>query len=110
VVAAYNAQVRLIRRLLAEAGFTRIPVGTVDKFQGREAPVVIVSMATSSGEDLPRGIDFLLSPNRLNVAVSRGKWACLLVHSPALRAVTPGSVEGLNYLGAFLGLTVTDDM
>jgi uncharacterized protein len=107
VVAAYNAQVRLIRRLLAEAGFTRVPVGTVDKFQGREAPVVIVSMATSSGEDLPRGIDFLLSPNRLNVAVSRGKWACLLVHSPALRAVAPGSVEGLNYLGAFLGLTAT---
>jgi uncharacterized protein len=109
VVAAYNAQVRLIRRLLAESGLTSVPVGTVDKFQGREAPVVIVSMATSSGEDLPRGIDFLLSPNRLNVAVSRGKWACLLVHSPALRAIAPGSVEGLSYLGAFLGLTVTDD-
>ena len=107
VVAAYNAQVRLIRRLLAEAGLTSVPVGTVDKFQGREAPVVIVSLATSSGEDLPRGIDFLLSPNRLNVAVSRGKWACLLVHSPALRAIAPGSVEGLNYLGAFLSLTAT---
>jgi hypothetical protein len=78
----------------------------VDKFQEREALVVIQSMATSSGEDLPRGIDFLLSPNRLTVAVSRGKWAGLLVHSPTLCAVTPGSVEGLNYLGAFLGLTV----
>jgi predicted RecB family nuclease len=104
VVAAYNAQVRLIRRRLEEAGLPDIPVGTVDKFQGREAPVVIVSMATSSGEDLPRGIDFLLSPNRLNVAVSRGQWACYLVHSPSLREVAPSSVEGLGYLGAFLGL------
>jgi uncharacterized protein len=104
IVAAYNAQVRLIRRRLEEAGFTDIPVGTVDKFQGREAPIVIVSMATSSGEDLPRGIDFLLSPNRLNVAVSRGQWACYLVHSPALRAVAPASIDGLGYLGAFLGL------
>lgn len=104
VVAAYNAQVRLIRRRLEEAGIAGVPVGTVDKFQGREAAVVIVSMATSSGEDLPRGIDFLLSPNRLNVAVSRGQWACYLVHSPALREVAPSSVDGLGYLGAFLGL------
>jgi uncharacterized protein len=107
VVAAYNAQVRLIRRRLEDAGLPDIPVGTVDKFQGREAPVVIVSMATSSGEDLPRGIDFLLSPNRLNVAVSRGQWACYLVHSPSLREVAPSSVEGLGYLGAFLGLVTS---
>ena len=104
VVAAYNAQVRLIRRRLEEAGIPGVAVGTVDKFQGREAPVVIVSMATSSGDDLPRGIDFLLSPNRLNVAVSRGQWTCYVVHSPSLREVAPSSVEGLSSLGAFLGL------
>ena len=104
VVAAYNAQVRMIRRRLEEAGISGVAVGTVDKFQGREAPVVVVSMATSSGEDLPRGIDFLLSPNRLNVAISRGQWACFVVHSPALREVAPSSVEGLGSLGAFLGL------
>lgn len=104
VVAAYNAQVRLIRRRLEDAGIMGVAVGTVDKFQGREAPVVIVSMATSSGDDLPRGIDFLLSPNRLNVAVSRGQWACYVVHSPALREVAPSSVEGLGSLGAFLGI------
>ena len=109
VVAAYNAQVRLIRRRLEEAGIHGIAVGTVDKFQGREAPVVIVSMATSSGEDLPRGIDFLLSPNRLNVAVSRGQWSAYVVHSPALREVTPSSVDGLGNLGAFLGL-IRDDV
>ena len=50
-----------------------VPVGTVDKFQGLEAPVVFYSMATSSAEDVPRTLDFLLSPNRLNVAVSRGR-------------------------------------
>lgn len=104
VVATYNAQVRLIRRRLEEAGVSGVAVGTVDKFQGREAPVVIVSMATSSGDDLPRGIDFLLSPNRLNVAVSRGQWACYVVHSGSLRAVAPSSVEGLGGLGAFIGL------
>ena len=95
---------RLIRRRLEEAGIPGVAVGTVDKFQGREAPVVIVSMATSSGDDLPRGIDFLLSPNRLNVAVSRGQWTCYVVHSPSLREVAPSSVEGLSSLGAFLGL------
>jgi len=102
----WNVLERAVSAMIAMSGDV-VAVGTVDKFQCREAPVVIVSMATSSGEDLPRGIDFLLSPNRLNVAVSRGKWACLLVHSPALRAVAPGSVEGLSYLGAFLGLTAT---
>lgn len=108
VVAAYNAQVRLIRRRLEESGIPGVSVGTVDKFQGREAPVVIVSMATSSGEDLPRGIDFLLSPNRINVAISRGQWSAYVVHSPALREVAPSSVDGLGSLGAFLGL-IRDD-
>lgn len=89
IVAAYNAQVRLLRRVLSDAGRHRIQVGTVDKFQGREAVVVIVSMATSSDDDLPRGIEFLLSPNRLNVAISRAQWACYLVHSPRLLEARP---------------------
>jgi len=104
VVAAYNAQVRLIRRQLDDSGFTDIEVGTVDKFQGKEAPVVIVSMATSSAEDLPRGLDFLLSPNRLNVAVSRAEWASFVIHSPGLLTAQPSSVEGLRRLGLFLNL------
>ena len=104
VVAAYNNQVRLIRRRLGEAGLGPIMVGTVDKFQGRENVVVIVSMATSSAEDLPRGIDFLLSPNRLNVAISRAQWACCLVSSPALIEVAPPSVVGMERLGGFLEL------
>jgi uncharacterized protein len=104
VVAAYNAQVRMLKRVLRESGLEEVQVGTVDKFQGREAAISIVSMATSSDEDLPRGIDFLLSPNRLNVAVSRAQWAAYLVHSPSLRRLTPTSVPGLVNLGGFLGL------
>ena len=104
IVAAYNAQVRLIRRVLADAGFDDIQVGTVDKFQGREEVVVIVSMATSSAADLPRGIEFLLSPNRLNVAISRAQWACLLVHSPNLLNASPSSVTGMQRLGGFIHL------
>jgi uncharacterized protein len=104
VVAAFNDQVRAIKSQLKRADLTGIRVGTVDKFQGQEAAVVIVSMATSSEEDLPRGVEFLLSPNRLNVAVSRGKWCCYLIHSPELRHITPSSVTGLINLGGFLEL------
>ena len=59
-------------------------IGTVDKFQGQEAPVVIFSLTTSTPEDAPRGMDFLYSLNRLNVAVSRARTACILVGSPRL--------------------------
>ena len=65
VVSPYNAQVSLLTEQLPVG----VRVGTVDKFQGRQAPVVIISMATSSAEDAPRGIEFLFSRNRLNVAV-----------------------------------------
>lgn len=104
VVAPFNRQVALLRAALAEAGHGGVQVGTVDRFQGREAAVVIVSMATSSGEDLPRGVEFLLSRNRLNVAVSRAMWAAHLVHSPELRSITPTTTEGLVALGAFVGV------
>ena len=82
VVAPYNAQVAALRSVLPG----NVAVGTVDKFQGREAPVVFYSMATSSGEDLPRDFEFLYSPNRLNVAVSRARALAVLVCNPALLA------------------------
>ena len=91
VVAPYNVQVNLIRRLLPEGA----RVGTVDKFQGQEAPVVLVSMTTSSGEDLPRDIAFLFSRNRLNVAVSRAKCLAVLFASPRLMEIECGKVEEL---------------
>jgi uncharacterized protein len=82
VVAPFNAQVsRLIERLPAGAR-----VGTVDKFQGQEAPVVIYSMATSRPEDAPRGMEFLYSPNRFNVATSRARCAVIVVANPRLYA------------------------
>ena len=81
VVSPYNAQViRLIERLEG----TGAQVGTVDKFQGREAPVVIYSMATSRPEDAPRGMEFLYSLNRLNVATSRARCAAIVIASPRL--------------------------
>ena len=61
----------LVEEALLAAGFGAVPVGTVDKFQGQEAAVAIVSLAASSGRDAPRGLEFLLLQNRLNVAVSR---------------------------------------
>ena len=104
IVAAYNRQVRCIKSLLNAHGYQDIRVGTVDKFQGQEAPIVFVSMATSSSEDLPRGIEFLLSPNRLNVAISRAQWVCYLLRSPQLSRMEPASAKGMVYLGKFVSL------
>jgi len=105
VVAAYNAQVVLLRQTLVAAGFPRVTVGTVDKLQGQQAAVVIVSMAASSSEDVPRGMEFLLSRNRVNVAISRGQWASFVVRSPLLTDYLPSTPEGLAELGGFLGVT-----
>ena len=105
VVAAYNAQVALLRSELVRAGFPDVRVGTVDKLQGQEAPVVLVSMAASSPADVPRGMEFLLSRNRVNVAVSRGQWAAIIVRSPLLTDYLPRSPHGLAELGAFIRLT-----
>jgi superfamily I DNA and/or RNA helicase len=89
VVAPYNAQVGLIRERLRAAGLAAVPVGTVDKFQGREAAVAIVSLAASSAEEVPRGLEFLLLANRLNVAISRAQWAAWLVYSPPPHGRSP---------------------
>jgi predicted RecB family nuclease len=104
VVAAYNAQVARIRSALDAAGFRETQVGTVDAFQGREAVVSIVSMAASSVAEIPRGLDFLLMPNRLNVAISRAQWAAYLVHSPALTTALPTSIAQLGLVARFIGL------
>ncbi|WIB12323.1 DEAD/DEAH box helicase [Curtobacterium sp. MCPF17_052] len=104
VVAPYNAQGAVIRDALDRAGFHGTQVGTVDLFQGREAVVSITSLAASSAADIPRGLDFLLMPNRLNVALSRAKWAAYLVHSPALTTALPPSIPGLALLSRFIEL------
>ena len=104
VVAPYNAQVQLIRAKLDSAGFHQIPVGTVDKFQGQQAAVTIVSMTASSAMDVPRGIEFLFMPNRLNVAISRAKWAAYLLYSPALLDYRPTNIDNLRLLSKFINL------
>jgi uncharacterized protein len=96
VVAPYNAHVRLLREQLPE----EVQVGTVDKFQGQQATVSFFAMASSSGEDVPRGLDFLFSRNRLNVAVSRAKCLAYVVASPRLLETSCRTVEQMRLVNA----------
>ena len=96
VVAPYNAQTNALRSALDGLA----SVGTVDKFQGREAPFVIVSLSASDGESSSRGVDFLFSTNRLNVAISRAKVMSIILASPALLETKPGTIDQLELLGA----------
>lgn len=105
IVAPYNAQVALLARRLASGA----RVGTVDKFQGQEAPVVFYSMTTSTPEDAPRGMEFLYSANRLNVATSRAQCLTVLVASPALFDVeckTPRQIELANAFCRYLEMAM----
>jgi superfamily I DNA and/or RNA helicase len=97
VVAPYNAQVAELKRRLPSS----IEVGTVDKFQGQQAPIVIYSMTSSSGDDAPRGIEFLFSLNRLNVATSRARAVIVLVGSPKLLQVTCRTPRQMQLVNAF---------
>ena len=102
VVAPYNDQKDLIREVLERSDATRpiaAAVGTVDKFQGREAPVVFFSMTASSSEGLNRGTDFLFSRSRLNVAVSRARCLAYLVCTDALLGTRASDVEGMRLIG-----------
>jgi hypothetical protein len=96
VVAPYNAHMRCLREKLPE----EVRVGTVDKFQGQEATVSFFSMASSSGEDVPRGLDFLFSSNRLNVAISRARCLAYVVASPRLLDANPRTVEQMQLVNA----------
>lgn len=104
VVSPYNAQRKRLRQYLGQAGLGDVAVGTVDKFQGQEAPVVFYSMATSSGAYLPRDLEFLFEKNRLNVAISRAQCLTVLVCSPALlelRCKTPDQMALVNLLCSY---------
>lgn len=92
IVAPYNAQVSALLEKLPG-----MRIGTVDKFQGQEAPVVIYSMTSSSVADAPRGMSFLFSPNRLNVATSRAKSVCILVATPKLLEPECNSIEQMRW-------------
>jgi superfamily I DNA and/or RNA helicase len=100
VVAPYNAQVALLFRELPSGA----RVGTVDKFQGQEAPVVFFSTGVSSAADVPRGLDFLFSLNRLNVAISRARGLAILVGSSTLLEVACRTPEQIRLVNAFCRL------
>jgi uncharacterized protein len=107
VVAPYNAHVARLqdRFAAASSALESVRIGTVDKFQGQEAPIVIYSTATSRPEDAPRGMEFLYSLNRLNVATSRAKCVCILVASPRLfgpECKTPRQMRLANALARYL--------
>jgi uncharacterized protein len=104
IVAPYNAQVDAIRAALDESNLPGVQVGTVDKFQGREAEIVIISLAASTAEDAPRGLEFLLDRNRLNVALSRAKSNSYLVHSPVLTRTRFTSTEDVKAISRLAGL------
>lgn len=101
IIAPYNAQVFELQERLPGAR-----IGTVDKFQGQEAPIVIYSMATSSHADAPRGMEFLYSANRLNVATSRAKCICVIVGSPRfeVECKTPRQMQLANAFCRYLEL------
>jgi uncharacterized protein len=101
VVTPYNAQIREIGLALEVLGVTGVRVGTVDRFQGQEAPIVIYSTATSTAEEAPRGMEFLYDLHRLNVATSRARCLVILVSNPDLVRVycrTPRQMQLANAL------------
>lgn len=105
IVAPYNAQVAALQEKLPG-----MRIGTVDKFQGQEAPVVIYSMTSSSVQDAPRGMNFLFSPNRLNVATSRAKSVCILIAAPKLLEPECNSIDQMRWANAvcrYLELSTT---
>jgi uncharacterized protein len=107
IVAPYNAQVADL-----SARLPKMRIGTVDKFQGQEAPVVIYSLTTSSPEDAPRGMEFLYSLNRLNVATSRAMTTVILVGSPKLfepECRTPRQMQLANAFCGYLEMAITRD-
>jgi uncharacterized protein len=100
VVAPYNAQVNALRAALPE----RVRVGTVDKFQGQEAPVCLVSMTASSIEEVPRGMGFLFSPERINVALSRARGLALVFASPRLLDARCATVDEVRLVDTLCAL------
>ncbi|HDP0036558.1 TPA: TM0106 family RecB-like putative nuclease [Legionella pneumophila] len=99
-VAPYNFQVNKLKTALGD----KARVGSVDKFQGQEAPVVFLSMCASSANESPRGLNFLFDKNRLNVAVSRAQCMAIIVYSPALLESVPTNIEQITMMNMFCQL------
>ena len=94
ITAPYNMQVNRLQKRIGN----KARIGTVDKFQGQEAPVAIHSLTASDGDSAPRGLDFLLDPNRLNVAISRAQCLSIVVGSPHLATGISTSIQSVQRL------------
>jgi uncharacterized protein len=99
-VAPYNHQVNKLKAALGD----KAKAGSVDKFQGQEAPVVFLSMCASSANESPRGLNFLFDKNRLNVAISRAQCLVIVVYSPALLETVPNNIEQIAMMNMFCRL------
>ena len=102
-IAPYNAQVRALQVALPDGA----RVGSVDKFQGQEAPVCILSLCSSYGEYGSRGLVFILDRNRVNVAISRAKCLAIVVADPRIAGTPPGSLDDMKLINLFCKLTDT---
>ena len=108
ITAPYNMQVNRLQKRIGH----KARIGTVDKFQGQEAPVAIHSLTASDGDSAPRGLDFLLDPNRLNVAISRAQCLSIVVGSPQLAtgiSNSIGNVQRLNRLCSLMAAQLPAD-
>ena len=97
IVSPYNAQVNYLKATLN----SELNIGTVDKFQGQEAPITIISMTSSTVEDAPKGTDFILNENRLNVAISRAQVAVFLFCSSGLFNAVGHSIKQMQLINKF---------
>ncbi len=101
IVTPYNMQVRKLKKALPNGA----RVASVDKFQGQEAPIVIVSMCASPGEFGSRGMQFILDKNRLNVAISRAQSLAIVVGDPRLTETQAGNIEDMRRMNLYCSLT-----
>jgi superfamily I DNA and/or RNA helicase len=101
IISPYNTQVNLLISKLEESKFKNPRVGTIDKFQGQQAPITIISMTSSDSDALPRNKEFFFSRNRLNVAISRAQVASIILFNPKLLDNAPKNVDQIKLMNNF---------
>ena len=101
IISPYNTQVNLLISKLEEAKIKNPRVGTIDKFQGQEAPITIISMTSSDSDSLPRNKEFFFSRNRLNVAISRAQVASIILFNPLLLDSSPKNLDHIKLMNNF---------
>ena len=100
VVAPYNVQVNYLKSILPKGA----KVGTIDKFQGQQAPATIISMTTSDHESLPRNVDFFFSRNRLNVAISRSQCLSIIIMNKKILEIACKKIKHIHLVNTFMKL------